>query len=557
MAAPTVGAVGTNQGGSGTTAVVSAPAGVTGTSIVVVFMFLDSAPQTITTLPSGFTEAPNSPINVSPTSHGLHVLWARAPAGSTYTFGWGSSAYDDATAIRFDNCVTTGTPFDTPCGTAFDSTNGSTSPPVSTSSLDVERLDVWASTNWSGGAWTPPAGYTEQFESLAQILTCAVHAHPSAGSTGSVTGTCAGSDKRTAWIGALIGTTTAGPSAGPVPQPFHPGAGVLNAARFYRTPRSIAVAASPLVLVDGLADGARPVGPVDTLAVGVLLADIPTGTRAGVAADAVAVGVALADPAGGGIRGASAAGTLAAGVVLLDVASGVLAGDPAGETAVPGVALLDSAAGSARVGGVGEQLATGVVLGDAAGGVRLAAAVDAAAAGVVLVDTGSAVRGGTTGGESATSATVLTDPTAGTVRGGGLVEALTAGLVLADVPGSGRGAGPVEALAAGKVLTDTAGAVRAVGPLGEAATSATILVDPAGGSARVGVLAGSVATGLLIADAAGSLRAGSTTDTVSGSTDPAGLMWPVTAGQPVVVERYTAGPLVVVDRYTAGPPQVV
>src|SRR5689334_2578829 len=216
MALPPAGALGTNFGATTNAPSIGAPSGVVAKSIVVCYFFLDSGPQTITG--SGWAEAPNSPVNVTGGSHGLHVMWHRASGSESgpYSFSWTTSTYCDAFTQRYDSCVLSGTPFDSPCGAAESNASSTTSPAVSTSSLDVDRLDIWASTNWSGGAWTAPGGYTKQRESTVQILTCATHDHPVAGSTGSITGSCAGNDKRTAWIGALIGTTVGGAS-GPIP----------------------------------------------------------------------------------------------------------------------------------------------------------------------------------------------------------------------------------------------------------------------------------------------------------------------------------------------------
>lgn len=208
MAAPTFGVMGTNLSGSATSAAVPVPASVVSGSLVVMAMFLDGAAQTVTP-PAGWTAAENCPINVSGGSHGLHVFWHRASGSEsgTYTFTWGSSTFRDAFAARFDTAVSSGTPFDSSTGAAFDSGTVNNSPSVSTTSLGADRLDIWVSTNWSGGTWTAPTGFTKHAQSTENVLTIASHAHPTAGSTGSVVGSCTGTDRMTAFVGALIGTT--------------------------------------------------------------------------------------------------------------------------------------------------------------------------------------------------------------------------------------------------------------------------------------------------------------------------------------------------------------
>lgn len=218
MALPSVGAIGTNlASSSGTSAAVAAPASVVNLSVVVVGIFLDGAAQTVTP-PAGWSEAENSPQDVTGGSHGLHVFWHRA-AGSEagpYTFTWTTSTYRSGFATRIDNAVTTGTPFDSPTGGAQDNALLTVTPLVSTTSLGADRQDIFFGTNWTGGTWTAPATFTKQREGTDQVIVFCSHDHPTAGSTGSLTATCTGTDKRTAWVGALIGTTVSGSPAVPV-----------------------------------------------------------------------------------------------------------------------------------------------------------------------------------------------------------------------------------------------------------------------------------------------------------------------------------------------------
>lgn len=233
MAIPTVGAVGADASdASATNAAVPAPSGVVLNSGVFVGIFLDSAAQTVTPPDGTWTEAVGSPINVSGGSHGLHVFWHRAAGSESgpYTFTWPSSTFRSANALRIDDMITSGSPFSGTPSSAQDNTSGTVTPAVSTTSVDVDCMDLFVATDWGGGtqgsAWTPPAGYTELFEALYGTMTAASHAHAVAGSTGSITATCTGNDKRTAWIGAIRGTT-AGGAAGGLIVPRRPDRGLI------------------------------------------------------------------------------------------------------------------------------------------------------------------------------------------------------------------------------------------------------------------------------------------------------------------------------------------
>jgi hypothetical protein len=212
VAAPSFGAIGTHLAGSGSTAAFAVPSGVVSGSIIIIPMFVDST-ATITVYPTGFAEAENSPVpNTGGAQHSLHVVWKRATGNDsgTYSFTFSASTYRAGSAIRYTDCVASGTPFDTPTDSAANTSNSSTSPAVDVTTAGADRLLIWAATNWAGGAWTPPSGFTERMDTGDQINTLAEKTQAAAGNSGSITGTCAGNDKMTAWLGALIGTTSGG-----------------------------------------------------------------------------------------------------------------------------------------------------------------------------------------------------------------------------------------------------------------------------------------------------------------------------------------------------------
>lgn len=211
MALPAIGALGTNVETTGTTINIALPTGVVADKGVLGFVFLDGAAQTMT-WPGGWVEAENSPVNVSPASHGLHVAWHRAAGSESGNVSptWGSSTFAAAFTARADNMVTSGTPFDSPTGSAHSAGASVTvSPTVSTTSLGADRLLIHVATNWSGGTWTADTSpaFTKQQQSLENVMVLCTRDQAVAGGSGNVEATCTGSDKSTAWLGALIGTT--------------------------------------------------------------------------------------------------------------------------------------------------------------------------------------------------------------------------------------------------------------------------------------------------------------------------------------------------------------
>jgi hypothetical protein len=208
VAAPAYG----TSGAWGSTAV---PASVASGDIIVAAFFIDGSTVTITG-PAGFAHAPNSPRTVNAGgggNHSVNVLWKRASAADsgTYAFTLSAGGYAEGQAHRFTSCIASGNPWDGNTSSTGDggATNSTTTPAVSFTTTGPDELFFFAGTNWSGGAWTPPTGFTEITDNAAD-LTADYKVQASAGSSGTVQATCAGSDKVGAWLGALIGTTTSG-----------------------------------------------------------------------------------------------------------------------------------------------------------------------------------------------------------------------------------------------------------------------------------------------------------------------------------------------------------
>ena len=184
---------------------VDVPDSVAADDIIVVTAHVDNPAFTVTGLPTGFAQAPDSP--VAGGSNRLYVMWKRATGADdtsgTYDFTLSGSTYRNAQAIRYTGAATSGDPWDV-TDSAVDNTTGSgTSPPVSDTTTVADTLLVYASTNWAGGAWTPPSGFTERRDSGDRVCTVDDLAQAAAGATGSISATCAGTDRRTAWLGAL------------------------------------------------------------------------------------------------------------------------------------------------------------------------------------------------------------------------------------------------------------------------------------------------------------------------------------------------------------------
>lgn len=210
MALPSISVLGTNVETTGTTVNLTLPTGVVADKGVLAFVFADGAAK-VFTWPGGWQEAPNSPIDVSPTSHGLHVAWHRAAGSESGDVSptWTGSTFVSGFTARADDMVTSGTPFDTPANAAMSATNVTISPTVACTTLGADRLLIHAATNWSGGAWTADVSplFAKLREALEQVLVLSTRDQAAAGGSGNVEATCTGSDKSTAWLGALIGTT--------------------------------------------------------------------------------------------------------------------------------------------------------------------------------------------------------------------------------------------------------------------------------------------------------------------------------------------------------------
>lgn len=182
------------------------PSGVSSGDVLVIAIFVDGT-ATITGLPTGFAEAENSPValDVGGGSHSLHVAWKRATGADTGTYDitLSGSTFCAGAALRYTGCAESGDPWDAGADDAQDAASASVTPAVAITTAGADRLLVFAATIWSGGSWTQPSGYAERVDNGFGHLNVADLAQAVAGSSGSVTATSSGSDKRCAWLGAL------------------------------------------------------------------------------------------------------------------------------------------------------------------------------------------------------------------------------------------------------------------------------------------------------------------------------------------------------------------
>jgi len=210
VAAPAFGAAGTYlTGATRTSSPVPVPAGVAAEQIILVHFYLEPT-VTITGLPSGFAEVGSGIAN---SAHGQRVFWKRAAGADsgTYTFTH-SSTWTEAAATSYTGATLTGDPTDASPATAQRGTSGTVTPAVSLTTTGPDRLIVWGGTVTfaSGtGGWTPPSGYTEQVDATFE-LTVATLAQPTAGSTGSITGTSAQAGPQCGFLIALLPIPDAG-----------------------------------------------------------------------------------------------------------------------------------------------------------------------------------------------------------------------------------------------------------------------------------------------------------------------------------------------------------
>lgn len=299
MAPPAHATTGAYLEGSHSTASFAVPAGVEADDIIVIGIYINAA-TSIATYPTGFSEAPDSPqINASGLAHNLHVVWKRATGADsgTYDFVLSTTDFMAGAAERFTGVLGTGSPWDGEDGTdgAVDTENGTDTPPVSVITGGDDRLILWFGASWSGGTWTPPAGYTERIDQGIGLVTAADKVQAAAGSSGDIQGTTSLASRRTAWAGALIPevVTVAGVLGGTAAVPVASTAvSVSTAGSLTGTTNPVTASSTGAVIDAGRASAVVPM-PAATITGGVSITGTITGS-APLARTAAAVQVSVA-----------------------------------------------------------------------------------------------------------------------------------------------------------------------------------------------------------------------------------------------------------------------
>lgn len=181
------------------------PPGAVASDVIEIKFFLDGAANTVTAAPPGFAVPLGAPqVN---SNHSLRVYWAyRSDAGpGPYAFALASATHVEGRAAAIQGALTGSSPYRTGAGNFAPSTPPApqTAPPVAATSTDNDCYASYAATNWSGGAWTEPAGFVEVMESTNRIITFDDKALP-APQTVTPQAVCANADKMCAWVGILL-----------------------------------------------------------------------------------------------------------------------------------------------------------------------------------------------------------------------------------------------------------------------------------------------------------------------------------------------------------------
>jgi hypothetical protein len=204
VAPPTYRNSGSYVTGVANTIGVSVPAGAAD-DIIVASLYIENIDD-LTTIPSGFAEAPDSPSPTGlPGTVRLHVLWKRATGadddGGTYTFGWTNSTYRVGSASRYPGAIATGSPWDDTASSGTASSNASP-PAVGLTTTGPDRLLIYTATSFNSTAWTAPSGFTKRVDQGSNDVMTSDGPQVSAG-TVSLQGSAA-TTTHAAWAGALI-----------------------------------------------------------------------------------------------------------------------------------------------------------------------------------------------------------------------------------------------------------------------------------------------------------------------------------------------------------------
>lgn len=220
MTAPSLRSLGTVVKTTTATPSFAAPAGAVSTDVIAIGFFCDDGRTTITAVPTGFTLAPDLPqtndVTAGSPSHSLLVYTGRVSAvgAGPYAFTASSSVFIEGRSAAIQNCITSGSPIEAADGNTSGNTNVTTAPAVSATSLGIDRYALSIATNWTGGAWTPPSGFTEQWDADDEIITFDDKALATA-QTVTPQAVCVGSNRSNAWVGIFLPVPAGAPAFPP------------------------------------------------------------------------------------------------------------------------------------------------------------------------------------------------------------------------------------------------------------------------------------------------------------------------------------------------------
>lgn len=218
LAAPTVApslrALGTPVSTSTLTPSFPAPAGAQPTDVVLALFFADDGHTIVTGVPVGFTQIADLPqsndVTTGSPSHCLIGYWGRfADVGAgpyAFTLSAPGTPFVEGRTAAIQDCITTGNPFEASDGSTSGTTAVTTAPLVTGTSLGPNRYAFYAATNWTGGAWTPAAGMTEQWDANNRIITYDDQQLPAA-TTITPQAVNVSSNRSNAWVGIFLPTS--------------------------------------------------------------------------------------------------------------------------------------------------------------------------------------------------------------------------------------------------------------------------------------------------------------------------------------------------------------
>jgi hypothetical protein len=133
------------------------------------------------------------------------ILWKRATGADSgsYTFTWTGGMSATGTSHRITGCRTAGSPFDTDDDHTAASSDSANAPTTTLTSTQAQVLLFWCFGGYGGGTGTtPPSGFTNQDDH--PNMGAATKVQAVAGSTGTLGGAGTSSDKKLAFLGALV-----------------------------------------------------------------------------------------------------------------------------------------------------------------------------------------------------------------------------------------------------------------------------------------------------------------------------------------------------------------